>query len=199
MPGRPKHFDESVALEQAMELFWVKGYDCTGISDLEKTLGIGRQSIYNTFGDKRSLFLKAFQHYAQTKSGAMVALIREDGSPQEKIDRFLTALIELQCNDQPNNVRAGCLLANSVSSSIQADSEAAAIVDTSLKRLHKELTGCLSEIISDTSEQKKTAWLLVNTAQGLCILSKSGQPKSTLIGIKNKTLSLIFNPLLSNI
>jgi len=177
-----------------MELFWAKGYDCTGISDLEKTLGIGRQSIYNTFGDKRSLFIKAFHHYAQNRSGAMVAILKQDGSAEEKIDQFLTTLINAQCSDQ----RSGCLLANSVSSSIQSDPEAASIVDSSLKRLHKALTTCLNKTISDASERKKTAWLLVNTAQGLCILSKSGQPKSTLTGIKNQTLSLIFHPAIPN-
>jgi TetR/AcrR family transcriptional repressor of nem operon len=190
MAGRPKHFDESKTLEQAMELFWVKGYDCTGISDLEKTLGIGRQSIYNTFGDKRSLFLKAFNHYAQTRSGAMVALLKDAGTAQQRIDRFLTALIEAQCSDK----RSGCLLANSVSSSIQSDPEAAAIVDSSLKRLHKALSDTLKETTPDASERKKTAWLLVNTAQGLCVLSKSGQPKNTLTGIKTQILALIFKP-----
>ena len=194
MAGRPKHFDEQKALEQAMELFWAKGYDCTGISDLEKALGIGRQSIYNTFGDKRTLFIKAFQYYAQTRSAAMVGLLQQEGTGEEKIDRFFSMLISVQCSDK----RTGCLLANSVSSSIQSDTEAATIVDVCLKRLHRELSHCLEEQTPDSSERKKTAWLLVNTAQGLCVLSKSGQPKSTLTGIKNKTLSLIFTPLFSN-
>lgn len=187
MAGRPKNFDESTTLEKAMELFWEKGYDCTGISDLETSLGLGRQSIYNTFGDKRSLFLKAFHHYASTRSGAMVALLQQPGTAEKKIDRFLTALINMQCR----NERTGCLLANSVSSSMQSDPEAAAIVDASLKRLHKELSNTLVDIFPHASERNKTAWLLVNTAQGLCILSKSGQSKNTLTGIKNQTLTLI--------
>lgn len=172
-----------------MELFWEKGYDCTGIRDLENTLGIGRQSIYNTFGDKRSLFIKAFHHYAQSRSGAMISILQQDGSAEEKIDHFFTTLINAQCSDK----RSGCLLANSVSSSIQADPEAAAIVNNSLKRLHQALSACLEAIAPDATERKKTAWLLVNTAQGLCILSKSGLSKNILNGIKNQTLSLFFH------
>ena len=189
MAGRPKHFDENQSLEQAMELFWEKGYDCAGISDLEKALGIGRQSIYNTFGDKRQLFLKAFQHYAQTRRAGMIALLQKDGTAEEKVNRFLTALITAQCKDK----RSGCLLANSVSSSLQTDPEASAIVDNSLKRLHKEIANCLTETVAESKERSKTAWVLVNTAQGLCLLSKAGQSKNTLTGIKNKTLSLVFN------
>lgn len=177
-----------------MELFWAKGYDCTSISDLETTLGLGRQSIYNTFGDKRSLFLQAFNHYAQTRSGAMVALLKAPGTAAQRIDRFFTALIEAQCRDK----RSGCLLANSVSSSIQSDPEAAAIVDRALKRLHQALADALAATIPDASERKKTAWLLVNTAQGLCVLSKSGQAQNTLTGIRTQTLALIFKPELSS-
>ena len=189
MAGRPKKFDQTEALEKAMRLFWSKGFDCTGISDLELALGMGRQSIYNTFGDKKSLYLKAFQHYGETYSKAMLGLLNEAGSAEQKIERFLSALIKVQCEDE----RSGCLLANSVSSSMQTDTESAAMVNGFLKRLHKEISKVLSEVDSDSLNCNKTAWVLVNTAQGLCILSKAGQSKSILIGIKKQILALIFN------
>jgi len=189
MSGRPKKFDETQALEQAMGLFWAKGYDCTGISDLESALGMGRQSIYNAFGDKRSIFLKAFHYYTQTRSRALLTFLREEGSSEQKINRFLTALIEIQCQDN----RTGCLLVNSVSSSMKNDDEAAAMITHFLNTLQNEISKALTQTISNETTRHKTAWLLVNTAQGLCILSKSGQPASTLHEIKNHTLSLIFN------
>ena len=45
-----------------MDLFWARGYEATGLRDLLDHMGIGRQSLYDTFGDKRSLFLQAIQH-----------------------------------------------------------------------------------------------------------------------------------------
>lgn len=188
MAGRPKHFDEGKTLELAIELFRAKGFDCTGISELEEALGLGRQSIYNTFGDKRSLFLKAFLHYSQNKSGSMIALLQQEGSPKYKINHFFSTLIDDQCSD----TQSGCLLVNSLSSSMKSDPEVTKIINDSLKRLHKALSNCIKETIPDTKKRNNTAWLLVNTIQGLCLLSSSGQKKQKLTDIKNTTISLIF-------
>ena len=56
--ARPKEFDIDVVLDRATELFWTKGYEETSMRDLEEGLGVGRQSLYSTFGDKRDLFLR---------------------------------------------------------------------------------------------------------------------------------------------
>jgi TetR/AcrR family transcriptional repressor of nem operon len=63
--ARPKSFDEDTLLEAALQLFWKRGYDGVSISDLEAELGVGRQSLYNTFGDKRELFRRALARYAE--------------------------------------------------------------------------------------------------------------------------------------
>ena len=63
--GRPKEFDEHEALMKAMRLFWVHGYKATSIQDLVDGMGIGRGSLYGTFGGKRALFMRALRHYDQ--------------------------------------------------------------------------------------------------------------------------------------
>ncbi len=57
--ARQKEFDRDEVLHKAMEVFWTRGYEGTSIQDLVKHMGINRQSIYDTFGDKHSLFLQA--------------------------------------------------------------------------------------------------------------------------------------------
>lgn len=61
--GRPKEFDREAALDRALEIFWDRGYDGTSMADLVDGLGIGRQSLYDTFGDKRALYLEALDRY----------------------------------------------------------------------------------------------------------------------------------------
>nr|MDP9479507.1 TetR/AcrR family transcriptional regulator [Actinomycetota bacterium] len=56
---RTREFEPETALQDAMELFWLKGYEATSMRDLLEGMGIGRGSFYGTFGDKRSLFLAA--------------------------------------------------------------------------------------------------------------------------------------------
>jgi len=64
--ARPKEFDQAAALETAMEVFWTRGYEATTMGDLRKAIGIGRQSLYDTFGDKEQLFAAALdQHLRQ--------------------------------------------------------------------------------------------------------------------------------------
>jgi TetR/AcrR family transcriptional repressor of nem operon len=57
--ARPREFDREEALERATGVFWAKGYASTSTDDLLTAMGIGRQSLYNAFQDKRALYLEA--------------------------------------------------------------------------------------------------------------------------------------------
>lgn len=53
--ARPREFDEAVALDAAIQCFWSRGYEATSVRDLADAMGIAGPSLYNTFGDKRTL------------------------------------------------------------------------------------------------------------------------------------------------
>ena len=76
--GRPRSFDRDVALEQAMRLFWEKGYDETSIGDLTAAMGIAAPSLYAAFGDKRALFEEAVELYERLPGAPITA---GDGEP----------------------------------------------------------------------------------------------------------------------
>ena len=61
--GRPRLFDEDLVLDQAMYVFWEKGYEGSSLIDLTEAMGINRASIYGVFGNKQLLFLKALERY----------------------------------------------------------------------------------------------------------------------------------------
>ena len=72
---RPKAFDRDRALTRALELFQAKGYEATSIQDLVLAMGIGRQSLYDTFGDKEALYREALLRYvAEGPRAVLVAL-----------------------------------------------------------------------------------------------------------------------------
>lgn len=65
-PGPAKQFDIETVLHRAMSVFWEKGYAATTMEELQKRMGIGARSLYDTFGNKRALFIKTLDHYAAT-------------------------------------------------------------------------------------------------------------------------------------
>src|SRR6185369_6883576 len=77
--ARVKEFDRDGALDKAMCVFWTKGYEATSLGDLLSAMGIARQSLYDTFGDKRALFGEALARYQQSRGDSLRAVL--DGAP----------------------------------------------------------------------------------------------------------------------
>jgi TetR/AcrR family transcriptional repressor of nem operon len=77
--ARTKEFDPEAALRAALELFWRRGYEATSMSDLVEHLGIGRASIYATFGNKHDLYLKALESYDRSGLTPMVRELSQPG------------------------------------------------------------------------------------------------------------------------
>ena len=108
--GRPKSFDEQVALEGAMEVFWQHGYEGAALPQLLEQMGISRQSLYDTFGSKRELFLRTIEHYRGTQLARALALLEREGSPIENIRALLAFFEELALDSRCR----GCLVANAL-------------------------------------------------------------------------------------
>ncbi|MGC4094018.1 MAG: TetR/AcrR family transcriptional regulator [Polyangiaceae bacterium] len=140
MAGRPREFDRERALEQAMLLFWERGYDATSMSDLTEALGIGRQSLYGTFGDKRALFLACLERYVEgvLKVGVFDPLAA-DGSPLANVRRVLDGW-EAYALSQDFR---GCLLGKSLSELGQREPELDRIMRSKLDRMHESLERAL--------------------------------------------------------
>ncbi len=103
--ARPREFDRELALQKATEVFWAKGYASTSTEDLIAAMGIGRQSLYNAFGEKRSLYVEALERYQQTTTLEHLQRLNAPASPFEGIAALLLGLIA-----EDDRVRAmGCM------------------------------------------------------------------------------------------
>ena len=108
--ARLKAFDEERALDKAVDRFWSRGYDATSVRDLGEAMEIGGASLYNAFGDKRTLFVKCLERYANRSSRERMARVEEKHAPKEAIRTFLAEIIERSVKDPDCK---GCLLVNS--------------------------------------------------------------------------------------
>jgi len=85
--ARAKEFDREKVLERAMHVFWARGYEATSLPELLDAMQIGRQSMYDTFGDKRALFIAALDRYIDRSEAAFhgrgAGAVREARDPRD--------------------------------------------------------------------------------------------------------------------
>lgn len=91
---RPKAFDREDALQRAMDLFWSKGFEATSLQDLVDHMGIGRSSLYDTFGSKHALWSESMDLYARNFHGEVLAPLAGPGSPRALLATFFDNLVE---------------------------------------------------------------------------------------------------------
>jgi TetR/AcrR family transcriptional repressor of nem operon len=152
---RTRSFDEDQVLAGAVAMFRERGYDRTSVPDLTAKLGICRQSLYKTFGDKRGLYLKALESYGRSEIDAKLALLAADGSPVENLRTLIRGMASLAvaCPDD------GCLTVTAMVET-RDDPEALAVVAAQVERLESGILATLvraqelGEIRADASAQQ---------------------------------------------
>src|SRR5262249_56408458 len=90
--ARPKAFDEDEALAAAMDVFWRTGYERASLDVLLQAMGISKQSLYDTFGDKRALYLTALAHYREQTLTSMRATFASARTTRDGFSRLLLGL-----------------------------------------------------------------------------------------------------------
>jgi AcrR family transcriptional regulator len=92
--GRPRKFDRDVALRQAMDTFWLKGYDGSSIADLTAAMHMNAPSLYATFGGKESLYREAVDLYSSLEGVATKNALEAPGTTREVIGMMLKRGLE---------------------------------------------------------------------------------------------------------
>ena len=106
--GRRRQFDPEEVLEAAMEVFWTRGYEDTTLDEVMELGAIGRQSLYDSFGNKRQLFLSALRAYGERMIEQYRVHLNEAESPVGALIDLMRALL---APDHPGAGR-GCLMVN---------------------------------------------------------------------------------------
>ncbi|MGC5772618.1 TetR/AcrR family transcriptional regulator [Paenibacillus pabuli] len=116
--ARSKEFEDNEVLEKAMKLFWEQGYEKTSISDLVEHMGIHRRSLYDTFGDKHTLFLKALDRFHDKLCDGLVGEVKRSKTATEALQLIFSSVIR-SVDDSPS----GCLMVNSAVELAMRDTE----------------------------------------------------------------------------
>ena len=111
--GRQREFDKQVALDAAMNVFWLNGYTGTSLSDLTDAMGINKPSLYSAFGNKQALFISALEHYVSKHGTPHVdELHTPNRSLRSRLRAYLNSVARMVCDPL---LPGGCFVASSTS------------------------------------------------------------------------------------
>ncbi|MFG2650600.1 TetR/AcrR family transcriptional regulator [Streptomyces sp. NPDC048436] len=172
--GRPKQFDPDTAIAQAMEVFWRKGYAATTPQDLVDALGIGKGSLYNTFGSKHALFEQALRRYRDGQAAALVEILGEPGPVKERLRAALWLLVEMDLADPD---RRGCMAVNTAAELAGTDEVATELVRRMFDRTEEAFCAVVEEgqragEIAPGRDAQAVGSLLLNTTVGLRLMAR---------------------------
>ena len=191
--ARQKEFEREEVLEKALEVFWCKGYNATSFQTLTEGMCINRQSIYDTYGDKHTLFIEALTYYYKKGSAATAAHFAQQKPVKELLRSFFEKTIVDAGDDKKSK---GCFLQNVTMEMVPQDKDVVAIVNQNLENLtkifHSLVTrGIKSGEITSTQTPASLAMYLVNTVQGLITLSKTVSDKKKLRAVAEVAISAL--------
>lgn len=177
-----KSFDESDVIEQAMEVFWEKGYAATSISDITDATGIKRGSLYNAFEGKDDLFLQSLLKYDSGRRKERLRQLEKIDDPRESISRFFDFAVQRALKD-PH--KKGCLLINTALECEQHDDEVRKIVRDASREMsaffEKQIRrGQKLGVIPSTIEPRETGRALYALLVGIIVLGRGTFGKTAL-------------------
>ena len=191
--ARHKEFERDEALQKAMEVFWARGYEATSMQNLVENMGINRQSLYDTFGDKHSLYLEALDRYQEVESRRIFEVLERPGSVKKALKQLFTGVVEGSVCDKH---RRGCLMNNAMS-------ELAGRCQATAEKTHRNmvaieeafyralLRGKKEGELKELRDPRAVARFLYNSFQGLVLLAKTTQDRKTLEDVVKVTLSVL--------
>jgi TetR/AcrR family transcriptional regulator, transcriptional repressor for nem operon len=188
--ARPREFDRGEALKRALAVFWEKGFEATSTDDLVRAMGIGRQSMYDTFGDKHQLYLEALQLYEANTGAELFKRIYECPSPFVALCDYILSIADGTLADRAR----GCFFVNATTELAPSDPDVAAVIRTSSIKCEAAFERILREAkgrgeVDRSLDERVAARFLLSTIRGLRVSAKANVEPEDLRAIASLALS----------
>jgi TetR/AcrR family transcriptional repressor of nem operon len=191
--GRPREFDLDAAVIDAIEVFRSRGYHGASVRDLTDGTGIARGSLYKAFGDKRTLFLAALDHYTAASVARVGDSLSRPGPAREAIREALMGYARRAAESQ--GVR-GCLVTAAAMEMMPEDEEVGALISRQFRRTQDlfaaaVIRGQSSGEISRDHDERAIARAFLVTIQGLRVLGKTGPSERDMTEVVETALRIL--------
>jgi TetR/AcrR family transcriptional repressor of nem operon len=194
--ARPREFDESRALEAAMQCFWRRGYEATSLRDLTAAMGLTPPSLYNSFGDKQQLFERALARYLDRTTRDRLRRLEETLAPRQALERFFAEIIEHSVKDRQ---RKGCFLVNSALEIAPHDARCRAMITAQFAGIERFFRRCIAAgqadgTISRSVDLDDVAHLFLSVLLGIRVMARTNPHREVLEGLARPAMALLGKP-----
>lgn len=183
--ARPREFDEDTVLEAAMQRFWNNGYEATSMRDLADRTGMTTPSLYNAFGDKRTIYRLVLDRYVRLALETCSAIFGGDDPPLIALKRYFDATVEEALVDR---LHKGCFVVNTALEVAAHDKEFREVVTGVFAEIEKYVCDCVATGQRDGSilasqPPADIARLALSTILGLRVLARTNPDRERLTGV----------------
>ncbi len=190
--GRPKEFDPDVALDHAIEVFRIHGFEASSTRMLTKAMRIGRGSLYESFGTKDDLFLAALERYRQRAFGHMCSGLDSSTSPLETVRAIFRSLARSHASGNKH----GCLMVNCTVELGAHDADVAAFVGEGWSQLEDAFARALSKAqkqgeLANEKSPRALARFLITIMRGMGVGTKLGIKRTAATDIVSVAMSVL--------
>ena len=191
--ARPREFDKTEALGQAMNVFWSKGYEATSLCDLLSAMALSKSSFYDTFGSKHKIFLATIEHYKNTVS-AQVSCVAEVDSPARKLIEGMFEKAASRMTEKGG--QRGCYLNNCAVDVSQHDPEAAKLIHAGIAIMEKTFLSLVERgqregDIAASKDAHSLARFLTSSLNGIMVIGKFNPDRDVLSDIGRTALTVL--------
>jgi TetR/AcrR family transcriptional regulator, transcriptional repressor for nem operon len=187
--ARPREFDDDTALLAAVKVFSDHGFEGTSTDALTRAMGIGRQSLYDTFGDKWRLYLKALQRYTADSIAEQIRVLNRGPSAFKGLEALINGAVKNGLADPSPS----CLGISAICEFGHSNRELAMISETGSRTLLSALERRISaakqqgEIGSDV-DAGEAAVFFGAALVGIKVAARAGASSEHLRGIARMSL-----------
>jgi TetR/AcrR family transcriptional repressor of nem operon len=174
--ARPREFDIGEVLTKVMDIFWLRGYDATSMSDLEGATGIAKGSLYKGYGDKKSLFMQALDSYLSQANAGLKETAASSDTGRQALERVFAGVVEMSTGA---GVRRGCFSVNTSVELAPHDADVRSRLRRNTRQKEKTIAAILSQGVADGSLRRDlnpeiSASFVTTILNGLQVRGKLG-------------------------
>jgi AcrR family transcriptional regulator len=189
---RPRMFDEADVIERARKTFAETGFAGTSLDDLLEATGLARQSLYNAFGGKKELFMRAFLSDTSSAVEAVRTVMR---GTQDPIARIRTQLVSAAVEHGSAQASSSLFLRAAVELSA-SDPEVAATLAAAFDSIRADYTACIVDAqrageIESGADADALGTYFCAVIEGMATLGRVGVARATLLEIGFTSLAAV--------